>query len=133
MKIKIIETDGFNLQAKIEVNGKIFTVMDDISSPEDAIKPNSIYDAEFTTMCVGNESWEDIYKGNPEKKKGLEQIEGWTYKAFGEILQVDPIIIDCGIIKVEGDVINTHDKRCIGEFIVFELSRLGIIKKTKNV
>ena len=69
MKIKIIETDGFNLQAKIEVNGKIFTVMDDISSPEDAIKPNSIYDAEFTTMCVGNESWEDIYKGNPEKKK----------------------------------------------------------------
>jgi hypothetical protein len=130
MKIKFIETEGFALQAKVEVNGKIFAVMDEISFPDRAVKPNSIYEAEFTAMCIGNETWEEIFNGNPEKKKCLEQIEGWKYKAFGEITGVNPIIIDCGIITIEDDVINTHDERCMGEFISFEISRLGVIETT---
>ena len=129
MKIKFIKTEGMALQAKIEINGKKFTVMDEISLQDKAVKPNSICEVEFTTMCIGNESWEEIFNGNPEKKKYLEQIEGWKYKAFGEIIQVDPVIIDCGIIKIKDDVVNTHDKRCVGEFVSFEISRLGIIEK----
>jgi len=128
MKIELIETEGFNLAAKIVIDGTVFIVMDDISPIDDPPKYGT-FDVEFTTMCLGTETWEEIFSGNPTKKKYLEHIETWKYKAFGEIIQVNPVIVDCGLIKIIDDPIKTHDQKCIGAFIAFEISRLGVTEK----
>ena len=71
---------------------------------------------ELSPLCLGNEKWDDIFSGNPKSEIKLEHLYGWTYKAYGQITQVDPVIIDCGIITIK-DEIQTHDERCIGKYV----------------
>jgi len=127
MKAKFIKTGGSALTATVEIEGKIYHAMDEVSSRDKPVEPGSVYDVEFTALCLGDEEWEDIFSGNPHKKKELVRKGCWSYQAYGEIVQVAPVIIDCGI-EIEVPV-STHDERCIGEFISIEISRLDMTEK----
>jgi hypothetical protein len=68
-------------------------------------------------------SWDQMFSANPEQKIGLEPLDGCAYCAFGRILSVDPVRIDCGIL-VEERAIHTHDDRVIGDFVGFRVEVL---------
>ena len=123
VRAKLISTEGPYLEAVIEVEGRRFCVMDEFSVAASAPKPGQEFELEFGQCLDDEEEWETIFSGNPEGHIKLEQIQGWRYRAFGKIIGVDPVVVDCGIFRVE-DVVYSSDPRLIGEPVAFVISRL---------
>jgi len=121
-----ISTAGEYLEAIIEVNGQRLTVMDEFSLflADSLPKTGELCEVEFNTYLDEDETWEEIFAGNPDKLGLIEQIEGWRYRAFGKIISVNPVVVDCGLLQVEGVVCST-DPRLIGEYVAFSITRLG--------
>ena len=125
MKAKLLSTEGTYFEAVIEIESREYCVMDELTLDVESMpKVGKVFKFEFSNMLDEDEPWESIFQGNPEKKKCLEQIQGWRYRAYGEIISINPTKVDCGVL-VEEDVINTHDQRVVGEYIAFTITRLG--------
>lgn len=125
MKTKFISTEGTYLAAIVEIEDISYCVMDEITlSADDMPKPGQYFDFQFSNLLDEDESWESIFTSNPQKKKCLVQLEGWKYKAYGEVISINPVVVDCGILQEE-DVFHTNDPSVIGEFVAFTVSRLG--------
>lgn len=121
-----ISTAGEYLEAIIEVNGQRLTVMDEFSlfSADSLPQAGEPCEVEFSPYLDEDESWEEIFSGNPGKLVLIEQVEGWRYRAFGKIISVNPVVVDCGLLQVEGVVCST-DPRLVGEYVAFVITRLG--------
>lgn len=122
--VKLGEDEG--CPALVKIDGVIYQAMDCFGYNGSGVKKSEEAEIEFT-VGVGDddESWDDVFSGNPDQLKKLEKISGWSYKAYGEIINVNPIIVDCGSAQFE-DVVDTHDPRCVGEFIAFTIRRLDV-------
>lgn len=124
-RAQFISTEGPFLEAQIEIDGQRYSVMDEFSVDERCVPaPGAEIDFEFSAYLDEDDSWESIFSGNPDNKIGLEQISGWKYRAYGKIVSINPVVVDCGHLQVEG-VINTNDPKVIGESVAFTISRLG--------
>ena len=125
MKAVLVSTEGPYLEAVLEIDGQHYCVMDELTLDVDTMpKVGECFEIEFSNLLDEDESWESIFRSNSERKKGIEQIDGWKYRAFGQIISIDPVKVDCGVL-IEEDVINTHDPKVIGEYVGFTISRLG--------
>jgi hypothetical protein len=125
-KAKIISAaEDEGLQATIEIEGKQFIAMDCFGYTC-RVKEGEILDVELEIgLDDRSETWEDIFNGNPAKERKLVQVKDWSYKAYGKIIDLNPVVVDCGVVKFE-DVIQTNDRRCVGEYISFSIDRLDI-------
>lgn len=125
MKAVLVSTEGPYLEAVLEIDGQHYCVMDELTLDVDVMpKAGECFEIEFSNLLDEDESWESIFCSNPERKKSIEQIEGWKYRAFGQIISIDPVKVDCGVL-IEEDVIDTHDSKVIGKYVGFTISRLG--------
>jgi hypothetical protein len=127
--IKIAEDEGSSTVVK--VNGILYEAMD-------CLGYSGVYDAgdeveiEFSIGSLyDEETWGDMFNGNPHKEFKLVNTEGWSYRAYGEIVSLNPVLVHCGIEQFEG-VLATNDERCIGAFIAFNIQRLDVCQKTAN-
>ena len=120
-----ISTAGEYLEAIIEVNGQRLTVMDEFGLFSDSLsKAGKPCEVGFNTLLDDDEAWEDIFAGNPDKLVLIEHVEGWRYRAFGKIISVNPVVVDCGLLQVEGVVCST-DPQLVGEYLAFSITRLS--------
>ena len=121
-----ISTAGEYLEAIIEVNGHPLTVMDEFGlfSADSLPKAGEPCEVEFSPYLDDDESWEEIFVGNPDKLVLIKQVEGWRYCAFGKIISVNPVVVDCGFLQVE-DVVCSTDPQLVGEYVAFSITRLG--------
>lgn len=125
VRARLISTAGPYLEAQIEVDGVVFTVMDEFSvSTRTALKPGEEFDYEFSAELLEDEEWEQIFSCNPDGKVGLVPLGSWRYRAYGKVISVNPVIVDCGLLEVEG-VVSSHDPALVGENVAFTISRLG--------
>ena len=120
MRARLISTDGEYLEARIEINGTVLHVMDEFSPAE----CGDVLDIELIPMLDEDESNNDMLDGNPERKRGLERIEGWSYRAFGIICSQSPVTVDCGQILIEDDDFEAMGTG-IGQAVAFTISRLS--------
>ena len=82
------------------------------------------FDVELSASLLDDdESWETMFSGNPERRKALEHIDGWSYRAFGEVVSIGPVVVDCGMIQIP-EVFHSNDARIVGEFVSFTITRL---------
>ena len=125
VRARLISTEGPYLEAVIEACGQRIHVMDEFSVCADT-SPNigEEFDFEFSAFLAEDEKWEDIFSGNPTHRIGLEPLGGWRYRAFGKVISVNPIIVDCGLFTIE-DVVISSDPKLVGESVTFIISRLG--------
>lgn len=125
VRAKLISSDGPYLQARIEVDGVVFTVMDEFGVCAKTVpEVGEEFDYEFSAELLEDEEWERIFSGNPDGKVGLEPLGGWRYKAYGKVVGINPVVVDCGLLQIE-DVVSSHDPALIGEKVAFTISRLG--------
>lgn len=126
---RLIRTAGQGLDAEIEYDGTVYTVMDGWSIyGEPSPAPSETIRFDFLAgLTAMNETWDDIFQGNPSKMIGIHHISHWKYKAYGKVVSVNPVVIDCGVVQAE-DVFRTHDERCIGEYVGFTIEMLGIMR-----
>jgi hypothetical protein len=119
--LKIAEDEG--LPSTVEIEGISYEAMDCIGYGKADVKNGDVIDINFTIgVDDDDENCESILNGNTEKLKKLVCTGGWSYRAYGEIISIDPIIIDCGVARFENDV----DLQCIGEYIAFNIIRLDV-------
>lgn len=123
MQASFISTEGYGLEAVVEIDGRRFHVMDEVSDPDAPVAPGSVHEIELSAVCLGDEDWERIFSVNPEKQIGLEHLSGWTYRAYGRIIRIEPVVVECGVLRIEGEI-RTHDERCVGAYVGLEISRL---------
>ncbi|WP_415901018.1 hypothetical protein [Neptuniibacter sp. QD48_11] len=125
MKATLISSEGTYLEASIQIDGCEYCVMDEISHDADTMpKLGETFEFEFSNLVNEGESWESLFQGNPERKKCLEQIQGWKYRAYGKVVAINPVMVDCGVL-IEEDVFHTNDRKVIGEYVAFTINRLG--------
>ena len=126
-RVKLIETQGPWLPATVQHREQQLCVMDEFTiDARFAPKIGDYFDVELSAFVDDDESWEAMFAGNPDKKKQIEPLSGWSYRAFGQIVSVCPVFVDCGILSVPG-VIHTNDPLVIGEFVAFTISRLDAV------
>ena len=127
MKAKFISTEGKYLEAKISIADEVFIVMDEFGGEELTIGDE--LEIELSELITDQCEWNDIYSLNSSKEKKLKNIKGWQYLAFGEIISVSPVVVDCGLMKFK-EPFYTNDQKCIGEFVGFKVARLSASLKT---
>jgi hypothetical protein len=119
MRARLISTDGEYLEARIDIDGNVLHVMDQFSPAA----CGDMLDIELFPMLAEDESNNDMLDGNPDRKRGLERIEGWSYRAFGIICSLSPVTVDCGLMKFE-DVLDASGDG-IGQPVAFTITRLS--------
>lgn len=127
-RAKLISTRGRYLDAVIDVDQQIYHVFDEFSSDEFNYNEQYCFDFDWSIECSDDESWNEIFTNNSEQKYGLVHLTGWAYYAFGQIICVNPVVVDCQVLLVE-DVVVSNDERLVGEWVGFTISRLGCSSK----
>ena len=123
MRIEILSTEGYGLEARVRVEGQVLVVMDDFSAiPTETIDHDS---PEIGYLTMEGGTWEERFSGNPSKLKKLVSTGGWSYDGYGQIVSIRPVIADFGLIKLDiGDF--TNDERCVGAWIRERIERLEL-------
>lgn len=124
MRVKFIGTEGPWLEATVQYGNEQLCVMDGFTiDARSAPRPGDEFDIELSAFLDDDESWESMFGGNPSRTQALEPIDGWSYRAFGRVIGINPVVVDCGILSIP-DVLFTNDPRVVGEYIAFTISRL---------
>lgn len=132
MRVSLISTDGLWLEAALRTPEGILHVMDEFSIDEHSAPGISTeFEVELSAQLDEDESWESIFTGNPDCRKMLERISGWRYRAFGEVLSINPVVVDCAVMQIS-DVFHSNDPRVIGSFVAFTVTRLDAIQYNKE-
>ena len=132
MRVKLIKTEGPWLAATVQHGERQLCVMDEFTiDARFAPKPNEDFEVELSALTDERTSWEAMFAGNPNNTKDIEPVSGWSYRAFGQIVSIHPVVVDCGILSVP-DVLHTNDSRVVGEYVAFTISRLDATLYSTN-
>lgn len=127
-EVKIIDMKWLSDEAdeaivSFEVNNKVYQAF---GCPVDFLVGNS-YKVEFGFIEGVDVQWDVMFSENKDKIKGLiiKPSSTWSYYAYGQVLSVNPVIVDCGIGEFDLGYLS-RDARLIGEYIFFDIARLDI-------
>lgn len=85
------------------------------------------YLVEFTSLDYPLD-WNVIFSENKEKIKSLILENGLcSYLAYGQIVSINPTVVDFGDIIMEIHL-PTNDEKVIGEYIYWKIDRLDILE-----
>ena len=116
-----IASEGAYLEAVIEVDGQRLHVMDEFGGAQ--LAAGTQVQLELSTMASERDDWDAIFRANPGREQGLRRLDGWRYLALGVVVSVDPVVCDCGLLRVENPF-TTHDERGVGAYVGVTLARL---------
>ena len=116
-----LASDGEYLEAVIEVDGQRLHVMDEFGGGQ--LAAGTQVRLELSAMPSEMDDWDAIFRANPGREQGLLRLDGWRYLALGQVISVDPVVCDCGLLRVE-DAFHTRDARCVGAYVGVTLARL---------
>lgn len=132
MHVTLISTEGPWLAAKLKAGDRTLTVMDEFSVVDEfAPAVGGEFEVELSAFVDEDCSWEEMFSGNPGRQRDIQQVDHWKYQAFGEVISIDPVVVDCGLLQVP-DVFHSNDSRVVGEFISFTISRLDATKYARR-
>ena len=116
-----IATEGAYLEAVIDVDGQRLHVMDEFGGAQ--LAAGAQVRLELSPMPSERDDWDAIFRANPDREQGLRRLDGWRYLALGVVVSVDPVVCDCGLLRLENPF-TTHDARCVGAYVGVTLARL---------
>ena len=116
-----IASEGAYLEAVIEVDGQRLHVMDEFGGAQ--LAAGTQVQLELSPMPSERDDWDAIFRANPGREQGLRRLDGWRYLALGVVVSVDPVVCDCGLLRLENPF-TTHDARCVGAYVGVTLARL---------
>ncbi len=128
--MRMEHTEGYGQPAEVWVDGTLYTVCDNISSPGQRTRPGLIEGAEFQYHNEEGYSWDDAVAGNPSHRIVIEPVKGWGYVGFGRVEQVMPVVINFGQLRMEDPNWST-DERLVGQFVRVPINRLEIVPRVR--
>lgn len=127
MKVVLLHTEGYGLEAEIEVDGCALRVMDAVSEPEQSAEPGPIEAPVFTAVVVAPDSWTRAVLENPDRAKRLEPLWGWRYRGFAEIVSLEPLRADLGVLVLELNLPPDPERTC-GDFVALAIDRIRVAR-----
>lgn len=89
MRAVLLSTDGPWLEASLRTTYGTLAVMDEFSISEmTAPSIGEEFEVELSAELDEDESWEELFSSNRGREKRLESMDGWSYRAFGEVLSI---------------------------------------------
>ena len=122
--MRLIQTKGRGLEAEVEVEGQRLVVVDALSPVEKALSPGEVGEAALEVIAI-----EAITRriGEPVGKPlGFERDHGWRYRAIGEIVSTEPLVVDFGALRVELGFAPRDDWRP-GERLAIAVDRIRLV------
>lgn len=118
-------TDGLGGPAEVWVDGRLMTVCDALSEPAERCEPGMLENVEFSYMAAEGFAWDQAARGNPSRKMALEHVRRWSYVGYGQVVQVMPVVVDFGALKMT-DANWSTDEGLVGTFVRVPIDRLEI-------
>ena len=135
VKAKYISGSGAEgTAAVIEVGGEQYECMDCLCYGRSrCYQPGDIIYVAFTAGLVKEHRHGKVQAGaNPQRRKALESLGGWRYRAYGEVLEVSPgTLLDCGAVEVDMSYV-IGDEEMIGSFVTIDIARLDCWRTRKR-
>ena len=135
MKAKYIDGSGAEgTAAVIEIDGEQYESMDCLCyGRARCYKPGDIIYVAFQTGLVKRDRRGNVLIGeNAERRKALESLGGWRYRAYGEVVALPPdTVLDCGAVEVEVSC-SLGEAEVIGNFITLEIERMDCWRTRKR-
>ena len=125
MRVELLRTEGFGLEAEIEVDGCRLRVVDAVSGPGRDATPGPVDAPVFTAVVVAPDSWKRALEENPDRVKRLEPLWGWRYRGFAEIVSLEPLRADLGALVLELDFPPDAARSC-GDFVALAIDRIRL-------
>ncbi len=122
--MRLIHTRGRGHDAEVEVEGQRLVVVDTVSPVEKALSPGELRKA--TLEIVAMEAITKRVDKSVEKPLGFERDHGWRYRAIGEIVSTEPLVLDFGALRVELGFAPRHDWRP-GERLEVAIDRIRLV------
>jgi hypothetical protein len=112
--------------AFVDIDGVTYECMDCLGYSSFGIKEGDHFFARFSWISYEDhqESWEEIFSGNPDQELKMVPLGGWAYRGYGEVISIDPPLVNCGIVLPSP--IDTHDAAVLGAYLAFNMSRLDV-------
>ena len=112
--------------ALVEVDGITYECMDCLGYSSLNIADGDNFFANFSWIDSEDqeESWEEIFSGNPDLELKMVPLGGWSYRAYGKVVSIDPPLVNCGILLPSPIV--THDPTVVGAYLAFNIFRLDV-------
>lgn len=121
MIVTLVNTDGHGDEAVVHLGDRNLTVMDAFSYAG-TWERDRPYEAEFSAL-EGPATWDEIFRGNPDRRVELRHLHGWQYAGYGKVIAIQPTVVDFGVLELQVGP-PTHDDRCIGEYVYIPIDRL---------
>lgn len=126
MDVRMEHTEGLGGKAEVWVDGALLDVCDGISPPRQRTPPGPLEDVAFRYTTDEMISWEQAVAENPSHRVMLEPVQGWAYAGFGRVVQVMPVVIHFGLLRMEDPNWST-DETLVGKFVRVPIDRLEIV------
>ncbi|MBP1744794.1 MAG: hypothetical protein H6Q58_1772 [Firmicutes bacterium] len=128
VKVKIVKIDWLSKEAKegevtFEFNGRIYHAF---GQPID-FKEDTIYNIMLDYLEGVDVPYNTMFSENEKEIKALipKPHNIWSYSAYGQVLSINPVIVDCGIMKFDIGF-KFREEKLIGRYIFFDIGRLDI-------
>nr|WP_086940833.1 hypothetical protein [Thaumasiovibrio occultus] len=120
MKAIFIKTQGDYLEATLLIDGQPLVVMDEFGG-SDLTAGDTVDICLSAGLCGDGEDQNAMLVNNSERERKLVQLNGWSYRAFGVVVDIeDETLVDVGVSLLEAP----FDTRITGEYIAFTVERL---------
>ena len=114
--------DGTSDLAEISIDGT--TLLVEAFFGSDREPEGAALDVEIQPDFTGiDESWEQIFGGNPQGQVSLVSLGGTSYRV-GRIASINPLVAHCGLVSLRVPLAS-NDTRVVGEFVAFSISALA--------
>jgi hypothetical protein len=121
VRVNLIETEGRGRAAEIELDGQPLCVVDGISPADRPVSPGAVSNPKLEVMVNPHLTG----RAAPEASAvtGFEADHGWRYRAHGEIVSLQPLRADLGLLCLEIDRADAEDWS-VGDRITVAIDRI---------
>ena len=134
MDVRMEYTEGLGGKAQVWVDGALLDVCDGISQAGQRTPPGLLENVAFRYNTDETVSWDQAVADNPSHRVTLEPLKNWAYAGFGRVIQVMPVVIHFGLLRMEDPNWST-DETLVGKFVrvpVTAIDRLEIVPAEKE-
>ncbi len=118
----LVRSEGDDIALEMECTGRVRVIAKGAPPPGwNGFRPGGKF--YFRDDVTADDDRPAVFCDNLEERYGFELIGPGRYMAYGRIISVDPVVVDCGPLQVE-DIVRSSDRRLIGEWVAFMVGRL---------
>ena len=127
VEIRMEHTEGLGRAASVWLGGDLLAVCDAVSMPHKPCPPGPLEDVKFSYVAAGEGfSWNLAVRANASQKRRIEHVGRFSYTGYGQVVQVMPVVIDYGPMRME-DPNWTTDESLVGKYVRIDIDRLEIV------